>query len=62
MIHHLDETDEETRMAYTSCFQLPDNGIRKLETTGNVDNVTCPHCIEAILAEWEANNEFGDSH
>jgi len=50
MIHYLDETS----MVYTSCFQLPDNGIRKLETTDYVDNVTCPDCIDAILAEWEA--------
>jgi len=48
-MHYLDET-----MAYTGCFQLPDNGIVRLETTNDVDKVDCERCIDAILAEWEA--------
>jgi len=51
MMHYLDET-----MAYTGCFQLPDNGIRKLDTTNDVDKVDCERCIDAILAEWEAKD------
>lgn len=58
MIHCL---DSET-MAYTGCFRLPDNGSIKLTTTGDVNKVTCPDCIDAILAEWEekhvSNQEF----
>jgi hypothetical protein len=49
MIHYLDEKD----MVYTACFQLMDNSIVRLETTDNVDEVTCPHCIDAILTKWE---------
>jgi len=48
MIHYLDEL-----MVYTACFEPLDNGIVKLEVTDSVDNVTCPHCMDAILAEWE---------
>lgn len=48
MIHYLD-----SEMAYTACFQLPDNGIIKLETTNDVDKVDCEACINAILTEWD---------
>jgi hypothetical protein len=50
LTHYLDETT----MAYTGCFQLIDNSIVKLEITNDVDLVTCPDCVDAILAEWEA--------
>ena len=53
MIHYLDETT----MAYTACWKLLDNGITKSETTNVVDLVTCPDCVDAILAEWEAKDD-----
>lgn len=48
MIHYLG-----AQRAYTGCWRLLDNGIHKSEVTDYVDKVTCPDCIDAILAMWE---------